>query len=112
MVSERQLVFHDKNDKEMVDRHTRCYLALAELVEQEDLISPSTYEFFEKIDSFRFACVPKLISLGRVYNVNREIARQKVLCESIGITLFKIPRHVNDVEGYVTMLLRKHRGGL
>ena len=109
MVSKRRLTFYGVKDKEMVDRHTRCNLTLLEMLVQENLNSPRSFEFWEVFDSFRFACVPECASLAQVYDINDEIAWQKVVCDSENITLFKIPRLVNDVESYVTMLLRKHR---
>ena len=76
---------------------------------QENLNSPRSLEFWEVFDSVKFACVPECTSLTQVYDINHEIAWQKVICDSENITLFKIPRFVNDVESYVTMLLHKHR---
>ena len=108
-VSERRLTFHDRNDREMVERHERCQLTLVEMLAREGSNSPRTFEFWGEFDNFRFACVPELASLDQVHDVNHEIAWQKIMCDSVGITLFKIPRLVNDLEGYVTMLVREHR---
>ena len=108
-VSKRRLTFFDIEDKEMVDRHSRCQLTLLDMLVQENLNSPRSLEFWEVFDSVKFACVPECTSLTQVYDINHEIAWQKVICDSENITLFKIPRFVNDVESYVTMLLHKHR---
>ena len=108
-VSERRLTFFDKEDKEMADRHKRCQLTYLDILVQQSSNSPRSFEFWEVFDSFRFACIPECTSLAQVYDINHEIAWQKVICDSVNITLFKIPRLVNDVESYVTMLLRKHR---
>ena len=108
-VSEQRLTFYGVKDKEMVDRHTRCNLTLLEMLVHENVGSPTSIEFWEVFDSFRFACIPECTSLAQVYNINHEIAWLKVMCDDVNITLFKIPRLVNDVEGYVTMLFRKHR---
>ena len=108
-VSERRLTFFDKEDKEMVDRHSRCQLTLLDMLVQENLNSPRSLEFWDAFNNVRFACVPECASLAQVYDINHEIACKKIMCDSVNITLFKIPRLVNDVEGYVTMLLRKHR---
>ena len=104
-ISERRITFHDRNDKEMVKRHLRCLMAFVSSLE-ERFLSPC--RVIKEYYDFRFACVPKLATLGQVYGVNEEIAYQKVICDSAGITLFKIPRLVNDIEGYVGMLLREH----
>ena len=108
-VSERRLTFFDTNDREMVDRHTRCQLTLLDMLVQENLYSPRSFEFWDAFNSVRFACVPECASLAQVYDINHEIAWLKVMCDDVNITLFKIPRFVNDVESYVTMLLHKHR---
>ena len=108
-VSERRLTFFDKEDKEMADRHKRCQLTYLDILVQQSSNSPRSFEFWEEFNNVRFACVPELASLKQVYDVNHEIAWQRVICDSENITLFKIPRLVNDVEGYVTMLLREHR---
>ena len=108
-VSERRLTFFDTNDREMVERHERCHLTLVEMLARENLYSPRSLEFWDAFNNVRFACVPECASLAQVYDINHEIAWQKVICDSVNITLFKIPRLVNDVESYVTMLLRKHR---
>ena len=104
-IPERRITFHDKDDKEMVDRHTRCLLTFACVLETR---LSSRSEFFKEYYNFRFACVPKLATLEQVYAVNQEIAYQKVICNFAGITLFKIPRLVNDIEGYVVSLLCEH----
>ena len=106
-ISERRIKFHSENDDEMLDRHWRCQLALVEMLERDSLYLPTSSEFLEEFDNFRFACVPKLSSLKQVYDVNCEITWQTIVCESVGITLFKIPRFVNDLEGYVKMLYRE-----
>ena len=106
-VSEQRLTFFDKDDREMVERHERCHLTLVEMLAQENLYSPRSLKFWHAFNDFRFACVPECTSLDQVYEINHEIAWQKIMCDSVGITLFKIPRLVNDVEGYVTMLLRR-----
>lgn len=105
-ISERRVTFHN-DDAEMRSRHWRCQLALVEMLEEDSLFFPSSDEFMEEFDNFRFAIVPELSSLRQVYDVNDEIAWQTIVCESVGITLFKIPRLVNDIEGYVKMLYRE-----
>ena len=107
-VSERRLIFFDEEDKEMVARHELCQSTLVDILVEEGLHPPGSAEFWEEFNNFRFACVPECTSLNHVYYVNHEIAWQKVICGSVGITLFKIPRLVNDVKSYVTMLIRKH----
>ena len=108
-ISERRLTFFDIEDREMVRRHSRCQLTLLNTLIRKDFNFPRSLEFWEAFDSVKFACVPECTSLTQVYDINHEIAWQKVICDSVNITLFKIPRLVNDVESYVTMLLRKHR---
>ena len=104
-ISERRITFHDKDDKEMVVRQRRCLMAFVYALETR---LSSRSEFFKEYYNFRFACVPKLATLEQVYAVNQEIAYQKVICNFAGITLFKIPRLVNDIEGYVVSLLCEH----
>ena len=103
-ISERRITFHDKNDKEMVYRHMRCLSTLVRVLDTMSYPHKFSVEYY----NFRFACVPKLSTLEQVYAVNEEIAYQKVICDLAGITLFKIPRLVNDIDGYVRMLLREH----
>ena len=107
-ISERRVIFHNMEVEEMCNRHWRCQLALVEMLERDSVFLSSSSEFMEEFDNFRFACVPKLNSLRQVYDVNSEIAWQAIVCECADITLFKIPRLVNDLEGYVKMLYRKH----
>ena len=108
-ISERRTTFHDVvNDEEMCKRHLRCRLALVEMIEQVSLHPSTSFEFLEEFNSFRFACIPRLSSWDQVYEVNIEVEGLKTICAVAGITLFKIPRLVNDVEGYVKMLFRKH----
>ena len=104
-----RITFHDKDDKEMVRRHSRCQLTLLNTLIRKDFNFPRSLEFWEAFNSVKFACVPECTSLAQVNDINDEIAWQKVVCDSENITLFKIPRFVNDVESYVTMLLFKHR---
>ena len=104
-VSERRITFHDKSDKEMVKRHMRCLMAFVFSLETR---FSSPLEVFREYYNFRFVCVPRLATLEQVYGVNEEIAYQKVICDLAGVTLFKIPRLVNDIEGYVVALLCDH----
>ena len=107
-ISERRITFHDKDDKEMVERHTRCLLTYACVLELRLLSPLGSPEFLKEFNDVRFACVPKLATLEQVHAVNHEIAWQKVIYDLAGITLFKIPRLVNDIEGYVVALLCEH----
>ena len=111
-ISERRFTFHENDDDEMLERHWRCQLALVEVLSRDSLYSPTSLEFLKEFNNFRFACVPECVSLRQVYDINNEIAWQTIMCESVGITLFKIPRLVNDLEGYVTMLVCEHLRGL
>ena len=107
-ISERRITFHDKDDKEMVDRHTRClltYTCVLDLLLLNPIGSPG---FLKEFNNVRFACVPRLATLEQVRDVNQEIEYQKTICDFAGITLFKIPRLVNDIEGYVVSLLCDH----
>ena len=108
-ISERRITFHDKDDKEMVERHTRCLLTFASVLSLRLPFCPiGSPEFMKEYYDVRFACVPELATLKQVRDVNDEIAWQKVICDLAGITLFKIPRLVNDIEGYVVALLCEH----
>ena len=107
-ISERRVTFHDTNDKEMVERHMRCLLTYA-VVLAELLLDPiGSPGYMKEYFNVRFACVPRLKTLEQVYGVDEEIEYQKIICDFAGITLFKIPRLVNDIEGYVASLLYKH----
>ena len=105
----RQLVLFNTRDEEMTRRHSRCQLALLNVLIREDFNFPRPLGFWGMFDSVKFACVPECTSLAQVYGIEDKIAWQRVVCDSKNITLFKIPRFVNDVESYVTMLLFKHR---
>ena len=94
--------------EEMTDRRERCQLTLIEILAQRSEHHPASPKFWDEIERFRFLCIPKLETLDRVYHVENHAAWLKNTFGCLGITLFKIPRHVNDVEGYVTMLLREH----
>ena len=107
-VSERRITFHDKSDKEMVDRHTRCLMAFVAVLNILLLNPIGSPRFMKEYFNVRFACVPRLATLEQVRDVNQEIEYQKTICDFAGITLFKIPRLVNDIEGYVTSLLCDH----
>ena len=103
-VSERRTTSRD----EMADRYSRCRLALVEELERVSLFPSTSFEFLEEFVSFRFVCIPRLTSWDQVYEVNNEVSGLKTMCAVLGITLFKIPRLVNDLEGYVKMLFHKH----
>ena len=109
-ISERRVTFHDTNDKEMVDRHMRCLLTYAVVLNTLLLNPIGSLGYMREFHNVRFACVPRLKTLEQVIGVNDEIEYQKIICDSAGITLFKIPRLVNDIEGYVSSLLYKHYG--
>ena len=96
-ISDKRTVFEHPDD-EMMGRHMACIFAL-------------TYELrrsVELAENFRCACVPKLSSWEEVVKTNNEIEELKVACANLGVTLFKIPSSVNDIDGYVAMLLRDH----
>ena len=107
-ISERRITFHDQDDKEMVTRHMRCILTLVDVLDRMLLNPIWSPGFVKEYLNVRFAIVPKLATLEQVYGVDEEIEYQKVICDFAGITLFKIPSLVNNVEEYVTMLLNKH----
>ena len=57
-------------------------------------------------------CIPELKSWSKVCEVNNEIEGLRILHAFANLPFFKIPYFVNNVESYVTMLLREHFQGL
>ena len=100
-----EVVYYFEKTRERAERHERCVLALESFLEERF----STYdEIVSEFLDIMFGVVPRRSTLEEVYAVNREIDRKKTSIAHVGITLFKIPLFVNDIEGYVRSLLRKH----
>ena len=106
-ISDKRTTF-DHLDDDMVDRHMGCRFALLEELQRVSPYPCDSPQFLAVFESFRFACVPKLSSWKEVVKTNNEIDKLKIMCDDSDVTLFKIPRLVNNVEGYVAMLFRKH----
>ena len=102
----------DHLDEEMVDRHMMCRFVLISELHQFCSFPMGTPQFDAIADSFRFACVPRLSSWKKAVKVNKQIDKLKIMCDDAGVTLFKIPIHVNDVDEYVTMLFHRYVQGM
>ena len=98
--------------EEMAARRQECQLTLIEILARRSEHHPTSPKFWEEVDGFRFICIPRLQTLDRVRCIDNHVAWLKDTLDCLDITLFKIPRLVNDVESYVTMLLREHFQGL
>ena len=92
----------------MSDRRQECQLTLIEILARRSEHHPTSPKFWEEVDQFRFLCIPRLETLDRVHHIENHAAWLKDTFECLDITFFKIPRLVNNVESYVTMLLREH----
>ena len=92
----------------MSKRLQDCYFTTAGYMSKVSEHSTESSEFWEELNKFKFLCIPTLETLDKVKIANDHASFLKETFELLDITLFKIPRHVNDVEGYVTMLLREH----
>ena len=97
--------FQDPKDKVTLARWKRCISTFHRVLEEKHF---TPYEIRSRIFDVQFVCVPKFGTLKEVYNFNRRVEREKANNAIVGETLFKIPLLVNDIEGYVTMLLKKH----
>ena len=96
------------NIEVMSERRKDCQLALVEVLAKRSKHHPASPKFWEEVNQFRFLCIPTAETLNKVKILEDHAIWSKGMFESVDITLFKIPRHVNDVESYVTMLLREH----
>ena len=94
--------------KEMADRRQECQLALVEALSRRSRHQSTSLNFWREFGSFKIICIPRLETLEQVYYVNDYADSLKTVLDCVDITLFKIPRLVNNVEGYVEMLLREH----
>ena len=94
--------------KVMADRRQESHLALVEALSRQSRYSSSTPHFWREFETFRVICVPELESLEQVYYIDDYINFLKNVLDSVDITLFKIPRLVNNIDGYMDMLLREH----
>ena len=99
------------NIEEMSKRLQDCYLTAAGFLAKRSKHSTESSEFWAEVIQFKFLCIPRVESLEKVKIVNDHAAFLKDTFELSDITLFKIPRLVNNVESYVTMLLREHFKG-
>ena len=96
------------NIEVMSKRLQDCYLTAAGYLSKISKHSTESSEFWAEVIQFKFLCIPRVESLEKVKIVNDHAAFLKDTFELLGTTLFKIPRHVNDIERYVAMLLREH----
>ena len=94
--------------KVMSERLQDCYLTAAGYLSKVSNYSTKSSEFWEEVSQFRFLCIPRLETLEQVKLAEDHAKFLKETFEDIEITLFKIPRHVNDIERYVAMLLRDY----
>ena len=106
-ISDKRTTF-DHLDDDMVERHMTCRFVLMEELRQVCSFPCESPQFLAVFESFRFACVPKLSSWEEVVKTNNEIDELRIMCDDSDVTLFKIPRLVNDIDGYVSMLFHKH----
>ena len=96
----------------MSARREECQLTLIEVLAKRSKHHPTSPKFWEEVEQFGFFCIPRLASLDHVRNVENYATLLKDTFECLDITIFKIPRLVNNIESYVTMLLREHFEGL
>ena len=99
-------VCHDPKNEEMFARYKRCLHARWEVYDERSFTKSE--KFYESLKT-DFVCMPRFESMeeafGCNYMVDHEAEYRK---ENSTTTLFKIPIHVNDIESYVKMLVRKH----
>ena len=98
--------------EEMAERRQDCQLALVEALSQRSKHHPSSQMFWREVDAFRIVCIPRLRTLEQVYEVNDHADLMRLALDCLKITLFKVPRLVNNVESYVSMLVCEHFGSL
>ena len=89
-----------------------CHFTTAGYMSKVSKHSTESSEFWEELNKFKFLCIPTLETLDKVKLVEEHASFLKETFELLDITLFKIPRHVNDIERYVAMLLREHLKGM
>ena len=99
-----EIACHNPKNKEMFARYKRCVSTLHRVL-KERLFTP--HEIRVQCFDINFICVPRLATLKEVYLYNRAIELRRVRA-TFANTIFKIPIHVNDIEGYVTWLLNDH----
>ena len=83
----------------ITERQSRCESAIFEELKRSGCKKPT------------IICLPKLGSWKQVCEVNNEIEALRILHDFANLPLFKIPYFVNNVESYITMLLREHLKG-
>lgn len=98
-------IYQNAKDKVTLARWKRCVSTFHRVLEEKHFTPP---EIRTQCLDVQFVCVPRFETLKEVYDYNRRVEKEKANNAIVGETLFKIPSLVNDVEGYVTMLLNKH----
>ena len=95
----------------MNERLQDCYMTTAGYLSKVSKHPTNSSEFWEEFNQFRFLCIPRVETLEKVKIVEDHAKFLKEIFDDIEITFFKIPRHVNNIERYVAMLLREHLRG-
>ena len=98
-------IFQNPKDKVTLARWKRCISTFHRVLEEKHFTPP---EIRSQIFDVQFVCVPRFSTCREVRTYNRRVEKAKANNAIVGETLFKIPLLVNDIEGYVTMLLNKH----
>ena len=96
---------HDPKNEELFARWKRCVETHSAVLREKH---STAQESFDEISETMFVCMPRYETMEEAFGNHYMIDEEKSFRKKFrGQTLFKIPVHVNDIEGYVRMLLRK-----